>query len=86
MKEPANQGLIKRRRETIEPTFGMIKETIGFRHFHLRGLENADTEWRLVTLACNVRRLNLDLRWRQYLVGRARGRACSTHEMPFRLN
>lgn len=45
------------RKQTIEPIFGIIKETLGFRRFSLRGLKNVRTEWTLVTLAYNLKRL-----------------------------
>jgi hypothetical protein len=45
------------RKQTIEPIFGIIKETLGFRRFSLRGLQNVRTEWTLVTLAYNLKRL-----------------------------
>jgi hypothetical protein len=45
------------RKQSIEPIFGIIKETLGFRRFSLRGLKNGRTEWTLVTLACNLKRL-----------------------------
>ena len=47
----------KLRKQTVEPVFGTIKETLGFRHFHLRGLEKAGIEWDIVTLAYNFKRL-----------------------------
>jgi len=47
----------KLRKQTVEPVFGIIKEVIGFRQFHLRGLENVNTEWTLVTLAYSFKRL-----------------------------
>jgi hypothetical protein len=49
--------LYAQRKQTIEPIFGIIKETLGFRRFSLRGLEKAGTEWTLVTLAYNLKRL-----------------------------
>ena len=42
---------------TIEPIFGIIKETMGFRRFSVRGLANVSAEWTLVTLAYNLKRL-----------------------------
>ena len=39
------------RKSTVEPVFGIIKSVLGFRHFHLRGLEGASGEWTLVTTA-----------------------------------
>ena len=47
----------KARKETVEPVFGIIKEAMGFRQFHLRGHPKVDLEWCLVCLAFNVRRL-----------------------------
>jgi hypothetical protein len=35
-----------------------IKSAMGFRQFLLRGLNKVSTEWILVCLACNVRRLH----------------------------
>jgi transposase len=49
--------LYAQRKQTIEPVFGIIKEAMGFRRFRLRGLANVRTEWMLVTLAYNLKRL-----------------------------
>lgn len=57
LKTKKGKDRYKLRKQTVEPVFGTIKETIGFRHFHLRGLEKVNTEWDLVTLAYNLRRL-----------------------------
>lgn len=40
------------------PVFGIIKSAMGFTRFRLRGLLNAATEWSLVALAYNCRRIN----------------------------
>ena len=40
-----------------EPVFGIVKSVMGFRQFSLRGLDKARGEWRLVTLAWNVKRM-----------------------------
>lgn len=53
----AGKELYGLRKETVEPIFGIIKETLGFRRFHLRGLGKADLEWTLVRLAYNIKRL-----------------------------
>ena len=45
------------RKQTLEPIFGIIKETLGFLRFSLRGLKNVRTEGTLVTLAYNLKRL-----------------------------
>src|SRR3954467_15075696 len=47
----------KKRKQTVEPVFGIIKSAIGFVRFHLRGLDNVANEWRLIALAYNCRRL-----------------------------
>lgn len=49
--------LYAQRKQTIEPVFGIIKSTMGFRRFGLRGLDKVRTEWALVTLAYNLKRL-----------------------------
>jgi hypothetical protein len=51
------KNLYKKRKQTVEPVFGIIKSAIGFRTFRLRGLANAATEWALITLAYNCRRV-----------------------------
>jgi len=51
------KALYKLRKQTVEPVFGIVKEAMGFRRFHLRGLEKAGLEWTLVTLAYNLKRI-----------------------------
>jgi len=51
------KALYKRRKQTVEPVFGIIKSVLGFRRFSLRSIGKAATEWTLVTLAYNCRRL-----------------------------
>ena len=48
----------RKRKQTVEPVFGVIKSAMGFTRFRLRGLLNAVTEWSLVALAYNCRRIN----------------------------
>src|SRR4051794_22116167 len=47
----------KKRKQTVEPVFGIIKSAIGFTRFHLRSREKVATEWLVVALAYNCRRL-----------------------------
>ncbi len=47
----------RKRKQTIEPVFGTIKKWMGFTQFHLRGHEKVTGEWRLVTLAYNMKRI-----------------------------
>jgi transposase len=58
MESTAGRAKYKRRQQTVEPVFGIIKEVLGFRRFHLRGLAGASLEWLLVTLAYNCKRLH----------------------------
>ena len=47
----------KKRKETVEPVFGIIKSVLGFRQFMLRGIDKVNLEWNLVTLSYNLKRL-----------------------------
>ena len=51
------RAIYGRRKCTVEPVFGIIKAVLGFRQFHLRGLEAVAGEWTLVTLAWNLKRM-----------------------------
>jgi Transposase DDE domain len=53
----AGKQLYGRRKETVEPVFGIIKQAMGFRGFLLRGKEKASLEWTLVTTSYNLKRL-----------------------------
>ena len=53
----AGRALYEQRKQTIEPVFGIIKAAMGFRQFSLRGMEKVRTEWTLVTLTYNLKRL-----------------------------
>jgi len=49
-----NIALVKKRKTTIEPMFGNVKERQRFRRFMLRGLEKVKSEWSLVTTTANL--------------------------------
>jgi len=51
------KALFKKRKRTVEPAFGIIKSAMDFVRFHRRGISNVATEWKLVALACNCRRI-----------------------------
>jgi transposase len=55
----AGKTMYRLRQSTVEPGFGIIKSALGFRTFRLRGLEKVRTEWSLMSLAFNCRRLAL---------------------------
>jgi transposase len=57
LQTPAARALYRLRGITVEPAIGIIKNVLGFVRFSLRGLEKVKTEWHLVSLAFNCRRL-----------------------------
>jgi hypothetical protein len=56
-KTPEARAIDGRRKCTVEPVFGIIKSVLGFRQFHLRGLQAVSGEWTLVSLAWNLKRM-----------------------------
>jgi transposase len=58
LKTKAGRALYGLRKQTVEPVFGIIKHVMGWRQMSMRGLEKAQGEWTLVTLAWNVKRLH----------------------------
>jgi transposase len=57
LKTRAGRAAYARRKQTVEPVFGIIKSVMGFRQFLLRGLDNVTNEWTLVCLAWNLKRM-----------------------------
>ncbi len=51
------KAIYAKRKSTVETVFGIIKEVMGFRRFHLRGLDVAQGEWNLVCTAWNLKRM-----------------------------
>lgn len=58
LKTQAGRARYALRKHTVEPVFGIIKHVMGFRQFSLRGLENVSGEWRLATMAWNIKRMH----------------------------
>jgi transposase len=57
LRTATGRAAYKKRKETVEPVFGIIKAVMGFRRFLLRGKQKVSLEWSLVTLAYNFRRV-----------------------------
>ena len=57
LRTPEGKKLYALRKHIPEPVFGIIKAVLGFRQFLLRGLDNVNGEWTLVTMAWNVKRM-----------------------------
>lgn len=51
------KALYAKRKSTVETVFGIVKEAIGFRRFHLRGFDAVQGEWNLVCMAWNMKRM-----------------------------
>ncbi len=51
------RAIYAERKSTVELVFGIIKSVLGFRQFHLRGLDDVSREWMLVSMAWNLKRL-----------------------------
>ncbi len=57
LRTPEGKALYAKRKSTVETVFGIIKEVLGFRRFHLRGFESVQGEWSLVCMAWNMKRM-----------------------------
>lgn len=57
LKTKAGKKTYLKRKETVEPVFGQIKEARGIRAFLLRGLEEVKAEWSLICLTHNILKL-----------------------------
>jgi len=53
----AGRAKYAKRKQTVEPVFGIVKSVMGFTRFLLHGHEKVEGEWTLVRLAYNVKRL-----------------------------
>lgn len=53
----AGKQIYAKRKYIIEPVFGQIKEAMGFRGFHLRGLSKVNLEFMLISIAHNLRKM-----------------------------
>lgn len=58
LKTKAGRSIYKKRKETVEPVFGIIKTVLRFQRFLLRGVAKVAVEWDLVTTAYNFKRLH----------------------------
>ena len=54
----AGKALYGQRKSTVETVFGLIKHVLGFRQFQLRGLEAVESEWNLVCIGWNLKRMH----------------------------
>lgn len=59
LQTPEGKALYAKRKSTVEPVFGIIKQVMRFRQFLLRGLAAVQGEWNLVGIAYNLKRLHV---------------------------
>ena len=53
----AGKKIYALRKQTVEPVIGIIKSVLGFRQFLLRGFAKAQSEWGLVCIGYNLKRM-----------------------------
>ena len=58
MKTKEGKRLYGKRKSTVETVFGIIKQVLGFRQFHLRGRQAVEAEWSLVCIGWNLKRMH----------------------------
>ncbi len=58
LRTPEGKAMYAKRKSTVEPVFGIIKEVLGFRRFHLRGFDAVQGEWNLMCMAWNLKRMH----------------------------
>jgi transposase len=58
MKTKNGKALYAKRKATVETVFGIIKQVLGFRQFLLRGLPSVRSEWTLVCIGWNLKRMH----------------------------
>lgn len=57
MAQEQNRDIYRKRKSTVEPVFGNIKEPRSFRQFSFRGLDAVRCEWSLICLVHNLLKL-----------------------------
>ena len=77
VRTPAGDTIYRTRKGQVESAFGIIKETLGFRQFSVRGQTQCAGEWALVCLTYNVRKIAAALRRR----ARDTGAICSLRDL-----
>lgn len=57
LKTETGRKIYAKRKSTVEPVFGIVKQVMKFRQFLLRGLKSVQGEWNLVAMAWNLKRM-----------------------------
>jgi hypothetical protein len=56
-RQDGNQTKLRKRAQTVEPIFALIKDTHGFRKWHVRNLEAVKAQWALVCTTVNLSKM-----------------------------
>jgi hypothetical protein len=57
LQTPEGKKVYAKRKQTVEPVFGQIKEARGLRRFLLRGMDSVQAEWSLICTTHNLLKL-----------------------------
>jgi hypothetical protein len=68
----SGQALYRLRSQTVEPTFGQIKDGRGIRRFQRRGCGAAASEWKLICASHNLLKL-----WRRVIAQKGNGKTAA---------
>ena len=58
MQTQEGKALYAKRKSTVETVFGIIKHVLEFRQFLLRGFDSVQSEWSLVCIGWNIKRMH----------------------------
>ncbi len=58
MQTKEGKALYAKRKSTVETVFGIIKHVLEFRQFLLRGFDPVQSEWSLVCIGWNIKRMH----------------------------
>ncbi len=56
---PEGKELYAKRKTSVEPVFGVMKQAMRFRQFLLRGVDGARGEWNILSMAFNLKRMHV---------------------------
>ena len=57
VRSDAGGKIYQKRKQSVEPVFGIIKSVLGFDQFLRRGFDAVNAEWNLVCTAYNLKRM-----------------------------
>jgi hypothetical protein len=57
LRRAGHRSRYRLRKQVVEPVFGQIKQSNGFRQFLLRGVEKVKAEWAMICTGHNLRKL-----------------------------